>query len=111
VRRGQLPKIIQAGGHLVEATQELLQQVPACLRPRRLHLATRCKALLKIAPQRIADLAHLAADGVDLGLAGVHLGCHEVRDGNLKDGSAAIDWGDLWPAPELGLLGKWDWRR
>jgi hypothetical protein len=69
---------------LVEATQEMLQQVPACLGARRLHLATGRKALLEIAPQRIADLAHLAADGVDLGLAGVHLGCHEVGDGNLE---------------------------
>jgi hypothetical protein len=51
--------------------------------------------VLEVAPQRIADLAHLAADGVDLGREGVHLGCAEVWcagvDGSL-DGSAAIDW-------------------
>ena len=49
--------------------------------------------MVEIPPQGIADLAHLTADGVDLGLegVGVHLGCHEVGAGNLK-GSAATDW-------------------
>ena len=83
----------------------MLQQVPASLGPRRLHLATGRNALLKIAPQRIADLAHLAADGVDLGLAGVHLGCNEVGGGSLEDGRLRLI-GDLWPAPEAGVAGE-----
>lgn len=56
----------------------MLQQVSSCLRLWRLHLATRRNAVIKIPSQGIADLAHLAADGIDLLLEGVHLGCHEA---------------------------------
>ncbi len=112
MRCGQIADIVQVGGHLVEAAQKLVKEVSASLGTRRLQLAIRHNALLQVPPQGFADAAHLAADGVNLGWEGVHLGggggCHEALAGVWKGAASMIDWRSGWQVvchlgPQIGL--------